>query len=203
MSIGAIAFDFGDVLLFSGYDSRRSDWASRFGIDLDAFQRRMWQHMSSVGEMAPSFEEVAERVAAEFDATSAVARDLVSDFHDSWIVDTTLLDATEHLVGVRRGILSNAGRALRFGIEQVPSIRRRVDPIIVSDEVGLEKPDGRIYRLFATRVDVPIERCVLIDDRIENVQGARSVGMLAIQHVSNASTLAALQELASPSRDFA
>lgn len=42
---------------------------------------------------------------------------------------------------------------------------------------GLSKPDPEIYRLIAQRINVPVEQCLMVDDRQENINGAMHAGM--------------------------
>jgi len=46
--------------------------------------------------------------------------------------------------------------------------------------VGIRKPDERIYRLAMDLTQNAAEECCFIDDRQENIDGARKVGMQAI-----------------------
>ena len=55
------------------------------------------------------------------------------------------------------------------------------DVVIDSSEVGIRKPDPRIYQLTAQRLnDVDPTQCAFLDDLTENVAGAQSVGMTGI-----------------------
>ncbi|GEM_PF-3464993 len=51
---------------------------------------------------------------------------------------------------------------------------------IFSCDHALSKPDPRIYTLAAQKMDLPIADCLLVDDRMENIQGALQTGMQAI-----------------------
>jgi HAD superfamily hydrolase (TIGR01509 family) len=51
---------------------------------------------------------------------------------------------------------------------------------INSSEVGLEKPDSRIYFMALERMGLKPEESVFIDDTEENVLGARKIGMQGI-----------------------
>ncbi len=55
------------------------------------------------------------------------------------------------------------------------------DVVIDSSEVGVRKPDPRIYELTAERLGVRPDRAVFLDDHPANVAGARAVGMAAVQ----------------------
>jgi epoxide hydrolase-like predicted phosphatase len=85
--------------------------------------------------------------------------------------------------GMRVGMLSNVddrGRQLlrRFGFYDP------FDPCILSSEVGLEKPDPKIYELLLKTVNLPGEEVVFIDDKEENVEAAKKLGIDAIQFTS-------------------
>ena len=59
------------------------------------------------------------------------------------------------------------------------------DDMVISSEVGLIKPDKKIFELTASRLGLNTNECVMIDDRMVNIDGAKSAGMQAIQFISN------------------
>jgi epoxide hydrolase-like predicted phosphatase len=77
----------------------------------------------------------------------------------------------------------------RYGFEQL------VDVIIYSCEVGLAKPDPRIYRLLCDRLAVSPGEVVFLDDHPENVKGACEVGIHALLHESTAQSIKAIDAL--------
>lgn len=66
------------------------------------------------------------------------------------------------------------------------------DVVVSSAEVGVAKPDRRIYEIAAEQAGVAPERCLFIDDRLENVEGARAVGMTGLHFTKPADLAAAL-----------
>ena len=52
--------------------------------------------------------------------------------------------------------------------------------IVVSCDEKLVKPDLRIYELICDRYDLTPEECIFVDDREENVEAARKIGMHAV-----------------------
>lgn len=71
-----------------------------------------------------------------------------------------------HRSDVRIGILSNHTTAVRAMIEQlvghyIPSAR-----ITISEEVGLHKPDPKIYQRAAQKIDTPPARCIYVGDNL-------------------------------------
>ena len=55
------------------------------------------------------------------------------------------------------------------------------DEIFIADEVGLVKPDVRLFRLAAERLGVAAERCAMVGDRYErDITGAHEAGMFTV-----------------------
>lgn len=51
---------------------------------------------------------------------------------------------------------------------------------LYSFEVGMQKPDIRMYKLMLKRLNVPPEECLFIDDREKNLIPARKLGIITI-----------------------
>lgn len=64
--------------------------------------------------------------------------------------------------------------------EWFPALRVFTD-VVVSGEVGLAKPDPRIYRLALDRFGRAAGDCVFVDDRADNVAAARAEGIGAVR----------------------
>jgi putative hydrolase of the HAD superfamily len=95
--------------------------------------------------------------------------------------------------GVRTALLSNTwGGAEGHDEAELADL---FDTLLLSHEVGMRKPEPAIYALAARRLGVPAEACVVVDDLITNVLGARAAGMHAILHEADAPTIAELEEL--------
>ena len=83
-----------------------------------------------------------------------------------------------------RVILSNTNALhIEYIFEHFPIIRE-FDAHVFSHEVGLLKSDAAIYRLTLDRCGVEAGRTLFVDDLRANVEGARAVGMHAIQFES-------------------
>ena len=82
-------------------------------------------------------------------------------------------------------ILSNAGDQDRQIFNEAYCIEDLVDIVIISAEVGLAKPDPRIYLLALERLDVQPEETIFVDDLQVNVEAARRLGIQAIQFQNN------------------
>lgn len=65
----------------------------------------------------------------------------------------------------------------------------RFDGGVASCEVHINKPDPRIYQALLDKYQLKAEECVFIDDRLENVQTAFSMGFAGVQMKDSVGTL--------------
>jgi len=77
-------------------------------------------------------------------------------------------------------ILSNHSREWSEFMTKEYDFFNYFDQIIFSCDVGLRKPDTRIYKLALTKLGSEPEECLFIDDKERNTDGAQKVGMKTI-----------------------
>lgn len=58
------------------------------------------------------------------------------------------------------------------------------DPCLLSCEIGLEKPDPKIYEFLLKEMQLPAANIIFVDDRIKNVEAAQKLGFDAILFTS-------------------
>jgi HAD superfamily hydrolase (TIGR01509 family) len=86
----------------------------------------------------------------------------------------------------------------------VGHIRRRFpffadfDNYILSYELGVMKPDPKIYEAVESATGRAGEEIVYIDDRAENVEGGLARGWRVILHETPEKTIAALRQMGLP-----
>jgi len=97
--------------------------------------------------------------------------------------------------GTKMGLLSNGWSSTRRFLEERWHIADIFDDIIVSAEVELAKPDRRIYQLALDRLGVEAEQTIFIDDFIENIQGARELGIHGIHFKDRQIVMEELKDL--------
>ncbi|MBW5423285.1 HAD-IA family hydrolase [Streptomyces sp. BG9H] len=69
------------------------------------------------------------------------------------------------------------------------------DDVISSADLGVTKPDRRIYETAAERAGTAPGRCLFVDDRQENVDAARALGMTGLLYREPADLHAVLAPL--------
>ena len=110
-------------------------------------------------------------------------------------IDREFLDLLRSLRPARKvGLISNAWSGLRGFITR-QRFEDVFDDLIISAEIGLMKPDPRIYQLALERLGAKPEEAVFLDDFRRNVEAARSIGMAAIHFTQPEQALDELKEL--------
>jgi putative hydrolase of the HAD superfamily len=94
--------------------------------------------------------------------------------------------------GLRTGLLSNSWGMSDYPRDLFPSL---FDEVVISGEVGMRKPEERIFRHAADLLGLPPAECVFVDDIKVNVTAAEAIGMTAVLHTEPDATLAALSEI--------
>lgn len=79
---------------------------------------------------------------------------------------------------------------------EFPEIFSRIkdEQILFSGELGCKKPDATIFMQAANKLGAKLHRCVLIDDQITNIAGARRCGWKAILHTNTNMTAKTLTD---------
>ncbi len=108
--------------------------------------------------------------------------------------DVVAVIAELHEGGTRLAVLSNAG--FDYALLRFSPLGALVERVFLSAELGLSKPDPRIYLHVARELGIPAERVVFVDDRAGNVAGAESTGMTGHVFTDAAALRAFLAELA-------
>ncbi|GAA4072237.1 HAD family hydrolase [Nonomuraea soli] len=126
-------------------------------------------------------EEWVERLAAVVGERAAEEFSRVP----SWIdeeVKAILASVQQHVPVI---LVTNAMTSLERHLDEL-GLTYFADDVVSSARVGVAKPDPRILLIAAERAGVPAERCLFVDDRLENVEAAMALGMTAVHFTSAA-----------------
>ncbi|TJZ57303.1 HAD family hydrolase [Streptomyces piniterrae] len=56
------------------------------------------------------------------------------------------------------------------------------DHVVSSARMGVAKPDRKIYEIAAQLAGVAMDRCLFVDDRLENIEAAAGLGMTGVHY---------------------
>jgi len=194
-SIGIMARPAGLILDYGNVLSRRQDerWftpaARLVDTSPEALRAAYWRHRLDYDSGLP-VADYWRRVLAEARPDHAgplSERDLAwlirSDV-ESWVhYDEDVWRVAEEFrtSGGRTAFLSNSGPEVMARVRADHPLEAHFHAVIVSCEVGLSKPDPRIYRLCLERLGLRGPETLFVDDRADNVESATGVGLRTLQ----------------------
>ncbi len=117
--------------------------------------------------------EVSEPQARELGTALAEA-----PFRADRVVVTMLRRIREHMPLV---LVTNATPELESDLASL-GLSDLAHHVVSSARVGVAKPDREIYEIAAERAETAVERCLFVDDRLENIEAAVALGMTGLHY---------------------
>ena len=183
MSFRAVIFDFGNVVCFPPTEEQWSEAAQFAAVPVAEFKRAFWSLRDEYdrgGDPLRYWSDFARLTDRSFDRAAIdglILREVSFWSH----FDTRVLDWAAGLrrAGIRTGILSNLPSPLARALRATPGFLDHFDQVTFSCEVGVIKPHPRIYEHAIHGLEIAPAEGLFIDDRPENVEGARAAGLRA------------------------
>ncbi len=199
MSIRAVFFDLGGVIVRTEYQSPRERLAERLGMEYEDLDRIVFDsetgRQASLGTITSlqHWEAVMKRLKRPYEEMTAI-RD---EFFAGDIIDYEIVNFLRSLRGtVKTGLISNAWSDLRDFIVR-EKFDDAFDHIIISSEVGVAKPEAKIYEIALEQAGVSPNEAVFVDDFYVNIEGCEKVGIKGIHFKDALDALAELKILLS------
>jgi putative hydrolase of the HAD superfamily len=101
---------------------------------------------------------------------------------ESWVPYPDAIPALEAVrgMGLKTGMVSNASELARRVLKNL-DMERFFDVIVISEEVGVRKPDPRIFRIALNRVDTEPSRTMFLGDKpATDLAGATRAGITGV-----------------------
>jgi len=176
-----VIFDFGGVLCFHPDEARIRRAAAASGLPVDRFLKGLWQTRVECdagrldpakywrGVIGPTFQEsrLSELIRHEVELWNRYDQrifDWIGQLRDS---------------GFRTAILSNLPRVLGEELCATPGFLDHFDKVTFSYELRKVKPQPEIYLDAIAGLGVEPSEALFLDDKPENIEGARDVGLRA------------------------
>jgi epoxide hydrolase-like predicted phosphatase len=198
LKIEAVIWDLGGVLVRTMDRSRRIQWEERLLLEKGELDRLVFG--GSEGRAAALGNSNAANIwhslGERLKLSSEEIKILEDDFWAGDRVDQELITLIRDLrQRFKTCLLSNAWPDLRHALENVWQIADAFDEIVISAEIGLVKPDPKIYKFALERLEVSPQKAVFIDDFMVNIEAANALGLHTIHFVSSAKTQTQLKNL--------
>jgi len=196
-------------VLTVGIDDAMSAWCESDGIDYPAFRTAMAEwfgeegyleatynpvHGLERGELkVPDFEEQLVQRLRRPDGSALPPEGLLARMFARFEhkQDMAGLVLRARRAGIATALLSNSwgDHYLRHGWDDM------FDVVVISGEVGMRKPEPRIFEYALSRLDVSASQCVFVDDTPGNVRAAAALGLVGVHHTGYEETAAELEAL--------
>ncbi|MEA2517279.1 MAG: putative hydrolase of the superfamily [Actinomycetota bacterium] len=200
----ALVVDFGGVLTTPLQDSFVL-FAEALGIELqDLVRVALRAYTGDTDPLVVAFEtgalsdeefsrQFAQRLSEET-GVKVDAERLVERMFGGMRLEEGMLDAVAAAKrnGFKTALLSNS-----WGLSGYPRERlgELMDVIVISGEVGMRKPDPAIFELTTSKLGLPPEACVFVDDHPGHLKAAQEAGMETVLHRTPAQTIPELETL--------
>jgi glucose-1-phosphatase len=199
MTIKAVFFDLGGVIVRTEFQAPRQQLADRLGMDYEDLSKIVFDSDSglkaSMGEIASEehWASVIQRLKRPASELSLIRE----EFFAGDIVDRTLVEYIRSLRGkYKTGLISNAWSDLRdFVVRE--KFDDAFDKMIISAEVGAVKPEPKIFQIALEQFGVKPKEAVFVDDFYINIEGCEKVGIKGIHFQDAESSMQQLKELLS------
>jgi putative hydrolase of the HAD superfamily len=193
-----VVFDIGGVLEITPDLGVDRLWETRLGLSAGEILVRMrdvWRG-GSIGTI--TLDDVHEALGDRLGLDDQTLAQYMADLWREYL-GTANTELFEYARGLRpryrTGIVSNSFVGAREREQAAYGFEDLVEEIVYSHEVGFSKPDPRIYALICTRLNVPPEEMVFVDDSDVCVAGARDASIHAIRYQSSAQAIAEIEKL--------
>ncbi len=198
MAIRAIVFDIGGVLEITPRTGWVEKWEAQLGLASGDLQRQLHGAWEGGDIGAISEVEVHQRTGEVLGVDEAQVQALLEDMWAEYL-GTLNVELVEYCRGLRRryrtAIVSNSFVGARAREQERYRLEELVDLIVYSHEVGMSKPDPRIYALTCERLGVRPEEMIFVDDVEPCVTGARDFGIHAVLFQDNTQAIADIEAL--------
>jgi len=179
--IRVLCWDVGGVLLSNAWDHQERQRAvEQFGVDKQDFETRHKQAVPDFETGKITLDEYLQRTV--FYQQRTFSRDEFKSYMMSQskpkadVLEFARALSSRYIMST----INNESRELNEYRIRTFDLTRIFDLFVSSCYVGLRKPDERIYRLALDLIQKTPEEACFIDDRPENIEGARKVGMRSI-----------------------
>jgi putative hydrolase of the HAD superfamily len=186
LALRAVVFDYGMVLSGPPHPQAHEELRRITGLSREAFERHywtdrlaydrgdltglaFWQKFVSDAGLGLSDHEITQLNHWDARMWSTVNQEMLA-WHKRLKEN-----------GLRTGILSNMGDSVLEIILEKFAWIADFDVLIWSYQHGMVKPDRAIYELLLDRLGAAPEETLFLDDKLENIEGARHLGIQGLQ----------------------
>lgn len=198
--IKAIAFDYGGVIKINEGDLI-GDICNYLNINKEDWHQEYFKINHLANTQNVNFEDIFTMVTSKFndsDETKNHILDLIKLNKGKYHLNNDLIDIIKELKkkGYKIALLSNNSIELRQKLIN-DEIIDLFDEIVISAEVGYQKPQPEIFNILFKKLEVKSSEVIFIDDTLKSLEGADKIGYIPLLFKDNKSLKIKLSKLLS------
>ena len=176
-------FDLGNVIVDIDFNRVLGTWSDLSRVPLASLKQSFTMgdafHQHERGEITD--EAFAEALCREMDISLSYEQ-----FSHGWQaifvgLRQDVIDIMHKLREQGHRVVSNTNRLhTTFWPEEYPEIRQAADHIYLSQDLGMRKPEARIYQHVLQQEGFSPSDAVFFDDNVDNIEGANQLGITSI-----------------------
>lgn len=198
LMIRAILFDLGDTVFNPDWNSMNQAMINEVGIPIimPPHIKKVYGEEVLIGKRA--MEDVFRMILAEHDKTISIEK-VVLAYKKNYDKYATLNDKMIDLIDklqnkIKIYALSNTNK-IHKEVNKQRRLFTHFEHVFLSCDMGIRKPDKRIYLLILDQLHVKPDEILFIDDNDENIQIAKSLSIKAIKYINYDSLISELKKL--------
>lgn len=196
MTIKAIVFDIGGVLELTPTLNIDTKWEQRLNLEPNELYERLQEVWEGGSLGTISIQQVHEEIGKIMRWDEEQVHEYMGDVWMEYL-GTPNVELTDYFRGLRpkykTAIISNSFVGAREKEAEQYGFDTICDFIIYSHEVGLRKPDPKIFELACEKLGLRPEEIIFVDDHAEVYTSAVEMGMHCFEFKDNTQIIAAIE----------
>ena len=182
--VEAVILDYGEVLSLPQSTPGKQELFKLSGLEDGEFFEIYWKHRAEYDRglvNGDGYWNKTLKAAGTRPSPSQIQRLIQTDVLSWSELNPVMLKWVLQLKAgsFRTALISNMGPELYRAIKDDGKLES-FEEVVISCQVGITKPDPQIYQTCLHGLDLPARRTLFLDDRLENVEAARALGMNAL-----------------------
>ncbi|MFH0954764.1 MAG: HAD family phosphatase [Candidatus Micrarchaeota archaeon] len=197
--IKAVVFDMGGVVLVGKFELIIQRVSEKLGIDksiLEGLGQDEYEKKALTGKMShKEFLELLKKKAGLHQSIEQLQSIWKAAYLEVMPVNEGLLEIAKKLKKKYKVALLSNLNDFHAEITKERGLFEPFDPCLLSCEVGLAKPDPKIFELVLKKMKLLANECVFVDDRERHLKPAKEMGFQTILFKNNEQLVNDLQKL--------
>lgn len=194
----ALIFDMGEVLVKTFDRNPRTKLANQFNISFEELEKLVYLSDSATQAMSGKISEVDHFnfVLKVLGSPEMSINDFQKAFWGGDNIDQEIIAFIQSLKNqYKLGLLSNAMDTTRQRLTESYNLMDYFYISIFSFEVKMVKPNPKIFPIILDKLNVAPNEAIFIDDMLENIEAADTLGIKTIHSKSTRKTIESIQIL--------